>query len=191
MELRHPVGINSKDFEHFWGAFSPKPGWTQPLLWPYTPALAWKALNIFSSETLLLLHQPHIFIYSSTIFSHSEMKSGFRVPPKKKKSYNTHHIIQAQLILLGLFSEESPAQQGRFWGNSASFEVSEDETEQLKNWGQDWTYSGHVGVGVQGGRGLWSPLVWSDKEYLMFVYSWPFLLLFCEAKHTTKSQVWG
>lgn len=33
-------------------------------------ALAWKALNIFSSETLLLLHQPHIFIYSSTIFSH-------------------------------------------------------------------------------------------------------------------------
>lgn len=67
------------------------------------------------------------------------MKSGFRVPPisfetkKKLKSYNTHPIIQGQFILLDLFSEESPAEQGSSWGNSASSEVSEDETEQLKN----------------------------------------------------------
>lgn len=40
----------------------------------YIPAFAWKSLYILSSETFLLLHQPHIFIYSSTIFSHSEMK---------------------------------------------------------------------------------------------------------------------
>lgn len=43
------------------------------------------------------------------------------------------------------------------------------------------TYSVHVGVGigVHGGRGLCSPPVRSDKEYLMFVYSRPLILLFC------------
>lgn len=45
--------------------------------WTHIPAFAWKARYIFSSETLLLLHQPHIFIYSSAIFSHSEMKRIF------------------------------------------------------------------------------------------------------------------
>lgn len=42
------------------------------------------------------------------------------------------------------------------------------------------TYSVHVGVGigVQGGKGLCSPPVRSDKEYLMLVYSRPLILLF-------------
>lgn len=42
------------------------------------------------------------------------------------------------------------------------------------------THSVHVGVGmgVQGGKGLCSPPVRSDREYLMFVYSRPLILLF-------------
>lgn len=36
-----------------------------------------------------------------------------------------------------------------------------------------------VGIGVQGGKGLCSPPVRSDSEYLMLVYSRPLILLFC------------
>jgi hypothetical protein len=36
-----------------------------------------------------------------------------------------------------------------------------------------------VGIGVQGGRGLCSP-VRSSIEYLMLVYSRPLILLFCK-----------
>ena len=39
-----------------------------------------------------------------------------------------------------------------------------------------------VGIGVQGGKGLCSPPVRSDKEYLMFVYSRPLILLFCRGQ---------
>lgn len=39
-----------------------------------------------------------------------------------------------------------------------------------------------VGIGVQGGKGLCSPPVRSDKEYLMLVYSRPLILLFCRGE---------
>lgn len=88
------------------------------------------------------------------------MKSGlFRVPTissetkKKKKSYCTHHIIQGQLILVDLFSEQSPGQRGRFWGNSATFEVSEDETEQLKTESRTELTLDTLGLGCRGGEG--------------------------------------
>lgn len=53
---------------------------------------------------------------------------------------------------------------------------------QVKCMSFSTTYSAQDGVGVQGGRGLWSPLVWSVREYLIFVYSCPFLLLFWNMK---------
>lgn len=51
-----------------------------------------------------------------------------------------------------------------------------------------FTYSVQVGVGigVQGGKGLCSPPVRSDKEYLMLVYSRPLILLFCREERTDE-----
>lgn len=49
-----------------------------------------------------------------------------------------------------------------------------------------------VGIGVQGGRGLCSPPVRSDKEYLMLVYSRPLILLFCRVeKRNVKNHEQG
>lgn len=52
------------------------------------------------------------------------------------------------------------------------------------------TYSVQVGVGigVQGGKGLCSPPVRSDKEYLMLVYSRPLILLFWREKKKKKKH---
>lgn len=52
------------------------------------------------------------------------------------------------------------------------------------------TYSVHVGVGigVQGGKGLCSPPVRSDKEYLMLVYSRPLILLFCGGENRPRLE---
>lgn len=55
------------------------------------------------------------------------------------------------------------------------------------------TYSVHVGVGigVQGGKGLCSPPVRSDKEYLMLVYSRPLILLFYCGENRPRFLRWG
>ena len=47
-------------------------------------------------------------------------------------------------------------------------------------WGGTHSVQMGVGIGVQGGRGLCSPLVRSSIEYLMLVYSRPLILLFCK-----------
>lgn len=47
---------------------------------------------------------------------------------------------------------------------------------QLNRWKS--THSAQVGVGVQGGSGLWSPPLKSVSEYLILVYSRPLILLF-------------
>lgn len=47
-----------------------------------------------------------------------------------------------------------------------------------------------VGIGVQGGNGLCSPPLRSDKEYLMLVYSRPLILLFCRGENTGKVKRW-
>ena len=50
------------------------------------------------------------------------------------------------------------------------------------------THSGQVGIGVQGGSGLWSPPDRSDREYLMLVYSRPLILLFYKRHTQTAAQ---
>lgn len=59
-------------------------------------------------------------------------------------------------------------------GNRKRAETWSHPQNVSKNIQNNFTYSGSVGVGngvgVQGGRGLWSP-VCSVREYLIFVYS--------------------
>lgn len=56
----------------------------------------------------------------------------------------------------------------------------------LEKMTDEGTHSAQVGVGVQGGSGLWSPPVRSDREYLMLVYSRPLILLFWK----TNGPLW-
>lgn len=67
---------------------------------------------------------------------------------------------------------------------------SPDSQQMLSGCG---SYSVQVGVGmgVQGGRGLCSPPVRSDKEYLMLVYSRPLILLFCGGCNNWGLRTWG
>lgn len=159
MEVRHPMGINSKHFGHSWGHFLPSQAGHSPssghthLPWP---GRLWKSshLKLFCccisptfSYTLAL--SSLILKWNQDLESH---QSHLR-QEKKNQSYYTHHKIQGQLILLDLFPEESPGQQGRFRGNSASFEVSADETEQLKSESRTELTLDTLGLGCRGGEG--------------------------------------
>lgn len=50
------------------------------------------------------------------------------------------------------------------------------------------THSAQVGVGVQGGSGLWSPPLRSVSEYLILVYSRPLILLFWNEEAKTSQD---
>lgn len=53
-----------------------------------------KSWWVFSSETFLLLHQTHVFIDSSIIFSHSEKRS------TENMDKNANHAVQAHTVFI-------------------------------------------------------------------------------------------
>lgn len=110
-----------------------------------------------SSVALLLLHQSHVLIHSGAVLPHPA-------------NANKHEKLLTRL-----------SEQGcRQW-----FKCKQLNSLLQEPFTNSITHSVQVGVGrgVQGGKGLCSPPVRSDKEYLMLVYSRPLILLFCRGEN--------
>lgn len=131
--------------------------------------------------THLLDYQAPVIVMSAFMCYYGSEKNLFGLP-------GTNRALQSKLNLICSSSAAAWAQRShKPWScppsscqHTQSLKPSEQQnSQQMCPAGRSYSVQVGVGIGVQGGKGLCSPPLRSDKEYLMLVYSRPLILLFC------------